>query len=120
MNMPESPPMDLARTARVLAELSDDAIRTNAGLIAQQHGQAVAAEVLTLIAEIRHQPGSGCRAYIAGPITGIHDSNRKAFAAEAARLRALGYEVISPLEICAGIEGDWQACMKRDIGALVT
>jgi hypothetical protein len=36
--------------------------------------------------------------YVAGPMTGYPEHNRPAFAAEAARLRALGYRVLSPAE----------------------
>jgi Domain of unknown function (DUF4406) len=38
------------------------------------------------------------RIYIAGPMTGLPDFNYPAFNAEAARLRALGYEVENPAE----------------------
>ena len=37
--------------------------------------------------------------YIAGPMTGLPELNFPAFHAEAARLRAFGYEVINPAEI---------------------
>ncbi len=61
------------------------------------------------------------RVYVAGPMTGIPDHNYPAFRAEAARLRALGHEVVSPAEINAGMEGEgWIECMKRDIAALMT
>lgn len=62
------------------------------------------------------------RVYIAGPMTGLPDRNFPAFHAEAARLRALGHDVVSPAEINAGVLQDegWAACMKRDIAALVT
>lgn len=60
------------------------------------------------------------RIYVSGPMTGLPDLNFPAFHAEAARLRNLGYEVVSPAEINAGLEGEgWTACMKRDIAALV-
>lgn len=59
------------------------------------------------------------RLYLAGPMTGIPDLNFPAFRAEAARLRALGHQVISPAELCSDIAGDWPACMRRDIVALV-
>lgn len=56
------------------------------------------------------------RVYIAGPMTGLPAKNYPAFAAEAARLRALGHEVINPAEVNAGLEHEgWAACMKRDI-----
>lgn len=74
------------------------------------------------------------RLYLAGPMSGIPQLNFPLFNAEAARLRALGYEVINPAEInggadevvaCAAMtaeqyEKHWCACMKRDVAALVT
>lgn len=60
------------------------------------------------------------RTYIAGPMTGYPDLNYPAFRAEAARLRALGHEVVSPAELNEGLEHEgWNACMRRDIAALV-
>jgi nucleoside 2-deoxyribosyltransferase len=38
------------------------------------------------------------RVYVAGPMAGLPEHNFPAFHAEAARLRALGYEVLSPAE----------------------
>ena len=58
--------------------------------------------------------------YVAGPMTGYKDFNFPQFATVAAALRKLGYEVINPAELNAGIDGDWQACMRRDIAALIT
>lgn len=58
--------------------------------------------------------------YVAGPMTGYKDFNFPAFAAAAADLRAAGYEVINPAELNAGNDGDWLACMRNDIAALVT
>ncbi len=57
--------------------------------------------------------------YLAGPMTGCVDLNFPAFHAEAARLRALGYEIVNPAELNAGKQGDWQACMKTDIHELI-
>jgi len=59
------------------------------------------------------------RIYIAGPCTGYPDQNYPAFHAEAARLRALGYEVVSPPEICAP-HLDWDGCMQVCLAALPT
>ncbi|UVK62591.1 deoxycytidylate deaminase [Arthrobacter phage TaylorSipht] len=36
--------------------------------------------------------------YVAGPMTGLPDFNRKAFHAAARRLRAVGFEVLNPAE----------------------
>ncbi|MCY1527250.1 hypothetical protein D9M68_623110 [compost metagenome] len=38
------------------------------------------------------------RIYLAGPMTGLPEFNYPAFHAEAARLRALGYQVENPAE----------------------
>lgn len=58
------------------------------------------------------------RWYLAGPMTGIQDLNFPAFHAEAARLRAMGYDVVNPAELCPG-ETDWSACMRTDIVAMM-
>ncbi|WP_319942079.1 DUF4406 domain-containing protein [Pseudomonas quasicaspiana] len=39
------------------------------------------------------------RIYISGPMTGLPDFNFPAFAAEANRLRGLGFDVVNPAEI---------------------
>jgi len=57
--------------------------------------------------------------YLAGPMTGIPQLNYPLFQAEAARLRQLGYEVVSPAEINANAEDGWVPCMRRDIAELV-
>jgi len=58
--------------------------------------------------------------YLAGPMTGYPEFNFPAFAAESARLRALGFEVINPAELNEGSDDDWLACMRNDIRELVT
>lgn len=59
------------------------------------------------------------RIYVSGPMTGLPDLNFPAFHAEAARLRALGYEVVNPAELNpAG--ASWADCMRTDIAALMT
>lgn len=52
--------------------------------------------------------------YISGPMTGIEDHNFPAFHSEAARLRALGYFVVSPAEF-ANIGKSWEACLRFDL-----
>lgn len=59
------------------------------------------------------------RIYVAGPMTGHPHLNFPAFHAEAARLRALGYEVVNPAEINTDPSADWLACMRNDIKHLV-
>ncbi len=59
------------------------------------------------------------RIYLAGPMTGLPEFNYPAFHAEAERLRALGFEVVSPAEINPE-GGTWEECMRKDIAVLVT
>lgn len=75
----------------------------------------------------------GTRLYLAGPMSGIPSLNFPLFNAEAARLRALGYEITNPAEINGGADelvacasmtpeqlaAHWRACMRRDIPALL-
>lgn len=81
--------------------------------------------------------GWGCgvtRLYLAGPMTGIANLNFPLFNAEAARLRALGHDIVNPAEInggadelvaCAAMMPDelaahWLTCMRKDVVALMT
>ncbi|WP_322080153.1 DUF4406 domain-containing protein [Burkholderia cenocepacia] len=57
--------------------------------------------------------------YVAGPMTGHPHLNFPAFHAEAARLRALGYEVVNPAELNADPSAGWLECMRVDIKHLV-
>lgn len=59
------------------------------------------------------------KVYVAGPMTGYPDFNFPAFADASARLRALGYEVVSPAEVCADQNMAWIDCMRADIRELV-
>ncbi|MBR7899930.1 DUF4406 domain-containing protein [Burkholderia multivorans] len=59
------------------------------------------------------------RIYVAGPMTGHPQLNFPAFHAEAARLRALGYEVVNPAELNTDPAADWLQCMRTDIKHLV-
>ncbi|MGC8116000.1 DUF4406 domain-containing protein [Metapseudomonas otitidis] len=58
------------------------------------------------------------RIYLSGPMTGLPDENRPAFNAEAARLRALGYQVENPAELNPP-GTPRHICMKVDIQALL-
>lgn len=58
--------------------------------------------------------------YIAGPMSGLPEQNYPAFHATAATLRAEGFEVVSPAEVCSELGGDWADYMRRDIPALLT
>jgi hypothetical protein len=59
------------------------------------------------------------RIYVAGPMTGIENLNFEAFNAEAARLRAMGHQVVNPTEINPDHAMTWRDCMRRDIAELV-
>jgi len=58
------------------------------------------------------------RIYLSGPMTGLPEFNFPAFHAAAARLRALGLDVVNPAEINAETGGDWHDYLKADIKAL--
>lgn len=71
------------------------------------------------------------RLYIAGPMSNLPQLNFPAFHAEAARLRALGYDIVNPAEINCGTSPAknatleekrawWLKCMKADIAQLMT
>lgn len=55
------------------------------------------------------------RAYVAGPMTGLPDFNFPAFHDAAARLRALGFEVLNPAENPAPPCGTWLAYMRMAV-----
>jgi hypothetical protein len=58
------------------------------------------------------------RVYLSGPMTGIPDNNFPAFREWAARLRADGYDVVSPAEIEEA--GSWEMCLRKDMRELPT
>lgn len=59
------------------------------------------------------------RVYIAGPMTGLPDLNFPAFHLEAARLRALGFEVVNPAEINPDPAAGWAQCLREDLAELL-
>jgi len=59
------------------------------------------------------------KVYLAGPMTGYSELNFPLFHSEAARLRAMGYEVVNPAEINIDPDAEWSACMRADIRELV-
>lgn len=63
---------------------------------------------------------SGPRIYLAGPMTGLQDFNYPAFHAEAARLRALGYQVENPAENPEPACGSWAMYMRAALRQLLT
>lgn len=58
--------------------------------------------------------------YLAGPMSGIPDLNFPLFHSEAARLRAIGFEIINPAEINLDPHANWGDCMRADIPQLLT
>ncbi|HEX7866576.1 MAG TPA: DUF4406 domain-containing protein [Variovorax sp.] len=60
------------------------------------------------------------RVYLAGPMSGLPESNYPAFNAAAARLRALGYHVENPAENPAPPCGSWLGYMRLALAQLVT
>lgn len=58
------------------------------------------------------------RVYLSGPMTGIPDNNFPAFHEWAARLRAQGFDVVSPAEIQEA--GTWELCLRADIREMTT
>lgn len=65
--------------------------------------------------------GGAVKVYLAGPMTGLPDDNLPAFHEGAARLRALGYEVVSPAETDGEPQSSrtWADWMRRDIALLL-
>lgn len=55
------------------------------------------------------------RTYLSGPMTGIADFNRPAFAAEAAKLRAQGAYVVNPAENGLPADASWVEHLRTDI-----
>lgn len=60
------------------------------------------------------------RIYISGPMTGMPEHNFPLFNAEAARLRALGYDVVNPVDINPDPGPTWHECLRKDLLALLT
>ena len=60
--------------------------------------------------------------YLSGPITGLADLNKPAFAAAAVQLRGMGFAVIDPHEIGEPAEHllPWADYLKADIIAMLT
>ena len=52
-------------------------------------------------------------------MTGYPDFNFPAFHAEAARLRALGHEIVNPAELNPDQTMSWKDCIRNDIKHLV-
>lgn len=65
-------------------------------------------------------PTTKPRIYLCGPMTGLPDYNYPAFNAEAARLRALGYDVENPAENEHPADQVWQGYMRAAISQMLT
>lgn len=59
------------------------------------------------------------KCYVAGPMTGYDELNYPVFAAMSARLRKIGFEVVSPAELNP-VTTPYREAMVNDILALVT
>ena len=57
--------------------------------------------------------------YVAGPMSGLPEFNFPAFEAETQRLRALGYEVLSPHEGVEDTTKPWGFYMRKAISLLI-
>lgn len=60
------------------------------------------------------------RIYLSGPMSGIPEHNFPAFNAAAARLRALGYDVVNPVDINPDPGKSWHECLRADLLAMLT
>lgn len=59
------------------------------------------------------------RIYLSGPMSGIAEFNFPTFNAEAARLRAAGFEVVNPVDINADPAKSWHDCLRADLAAML-
>ena len=58
------------------------------------------------------------RLYVSGPMTGIENHNFPAFNQAAAKVRALGYYAVNPVDINPDPATPWLLCLRADIKAL--
>lgn len=56
--------------------------------------------------------------YISGPMSGIEGHNFPAFNAAAAKVRALGYDVVNPVDINPDATLSWKQCLRKDLREL--
>lgn len=57
--------------------------------------------------------------YLAGPMTGLPDLNFPAFHDTARRLRAAGFEVVSPAELVPDKSTPWNVALRADLIAML-
>lgn len=58
--------------------------------------------------------------YLSGKMSGLPDLGFVLFNRAAAQLRAIGYEVVNPVEINDDPEAEWLSCIKVDLDYLAT
>ena len=58
--------------------------------------------------------------YLSGKMSGLPDLGFGLFNRVAAQLRAIGYEVVNPVEINDDPEAEWLSCIKVDLDYLAT
>lgn len=56
--------------------------------------------------------------YISGPMTGYKDHNFPAFNEAATKLRALGWDVVNPVDINPDQNTSWLRCIAADVAAM--
>lgn len=59
------------------------------------------------------------RVYLSGPMTGVPDLNRPAFAEAADRLRRQGHDVVSPVDNGLADDEPWEEHLRADIRLLL-
>lgn len=72
---------------------------------------------------IQYPPPTNRTYYVSGPISGDIEGNTKKFTQAVRDLRARGYRVVSPVEVCEVLTvpdpSDWAWYMRRDIEAML-
>ena len=59
------------------------------------------------------------RWYVSGPMTGLPEFNVPAFRAATTALRAAGYDVVCPTELCPEPGLSWQEYLRRDLAGML-
>ena len=65
-------------------------------------------------------PKEVTKLYLSGKMSGLPDLGFGLFNRVAAQLRAIGYEVVNPVEINDDPEAEWLSCIKVDLDYLAT
>jgi hypothetical protein len=68
---------------------------------------------MTMLKEVK-------KLYLSGKMSGLPDLGFGLFNRVAAQLRAIGYEVVNPVEINDDPEAEWLSCIKADLDYLAT